>query len=84
MVGGVHGRVHVWQGGMHGRGHAWHEGMHGGGACMAGGCAWQGGMHDRVCAWQERWPLQRTVRILLKCIVVNKYFLQRMLFIYWL
>ena len=31
------------------------------------GCAWQG----RGRAWQERRPLQRTVRILLECILVS-------------
>ena len=32
-----------------------------------GGCMWRGeGRH----AWQERWPLQRTVRILLEYILV--------------
>ena len=37
MVGGMHGRGHVWQGGgMCGRGHAWQGGMHGRGhACHA-------------------------------------------------
>ena len=29
-------------------------------------------------AWQERRPLQRTVRILLECILVNLMFLDRM------
>ena len=37
-------------GGMHGREHAWQGGM-----CGRGGGP----------AWQERWPLQRAVRILL-------------------
>ena len=52
----------VWQGVMHGRRCAWQ-------GCMAIG-AWQG-----VCvaggghAWQEREPLQRTVCILLECIL---------------
>ena len=43
------------------------------GVCIAGGFvgqgeghAWQGGMR----AWQERLSLQRTVRILLECILV--------------
>ena len=47
-------------------GHAWQ------GVCMAGGHAWQGsgvwwgwGMRDRTR------PLQQTVRILLKCILVR-------------
>ena len=40
-------------------------GMHGeGGACMVKGSFMAGG------AWQERRPLQRTVRILLECILV--------------
>ena len=59
MAWGVHGREACVVGGMRGRG-----GMHGRGACMAGGCVWQG------CVWQERWPLQRAVRILLECILV--------------
>ena len=54
------------------------------GACMAGGLhvwghAWQGacvvgGVHSRgecVAGGSVRWPLQRTVRILLECIPVN-------------
>ena len=51
-------------------------------ACMAQGHAWQGGMAKRhawlggACvvggrAWQERWSLQRAVRILLECILVE-------------
>ena len=36
----------------------------GGGSCMAEWCEWRG------CAWQERRPLQRTIRILLECILV--------------
>ena len=63
---------------MHGKwgmcgkgGHAWTGQLHGRGACvvgvcMAGGVCFGGGCH----AWQERWPLQRTVRILLECILV--------------
>ena len=65
----------MWQsGGVCGGGHAWQ------GACVTGGmhgrgCAWQGGMCSRSMhggghAWQERRPLQRTVRILLECILV--------------
>ena len=45
----------VWQGGVRGRGTCMVAGMHSGG---------RGG------AWQERWPLQRAVRILLECILV--------------
>ena len=52
-------------GGMHGKGR-----LHGG-----GGHAWQGGMHGRGHACQERRPLQRTVRIILECILVLGYFL---------
>ena len=67
MVGGVHGRegmpgregMHLW--GVHGGVHG--RGIHG------RGHAWQGGL-----AWQDRWPLQRTVRILLECILVPKCF----------
>ena len=61
-----------------------------GGACMArGGCAWLR-VHGGVCgrganmvegmrgrgghAWQEIQPLQRTVRILLECILVSNCF----------
>ena len=34
-----------------------------------------GGIHGRgMCAWQERRPLQRRVRILLECILVEKNF----------
>ena len=64
MTGGVHGKGHVWwgvcmAGGMCGRGHAWQ------GVCMP----W--GVHGRGHAWQERQPLQRTVHILLECILVG-------------
>ena len=52
---------HAWQGVMHGGG----GGMHGRGLCMVGG-----GMHGRGREWQERQPLQRTVHILLECILV--------------
>ena len=63
MVGGVHGRE-----GMHGRGMCMAGGMHGTGMCVTGG------MCGRGHTWQERWPLQRAVRILLECIlVVNEY-----------
>ena len=74
---------HAWQGGMLGRGYVCGRGMHSGGeAYVAGGvrggvhawwgCAWQGGR-----AWQERRPLQRTVRILLECILVKGAFTLR-------
>ena len=58
---------HVWQGACVARGCAW-WGCAWQGAFVAGwrGHAYQGGMH----AWQERLPLQRTVRILLECILV--------------
>ena len=75
---------------MHGRGACMAGVMHGGcvcgrGACMVGGCtargpAWQGACKvaglgcGRGHAWQERWPLQRTVCILLECILVLKVF----------
>ena len=44
-------------------------------ACVKGGHTWQGGMHGGGHAWwgrawQERQPLQRTVHILLECILV--------------
>ena len=40
-------------------------------ACMAreGACV-AGSVHGRECVWKERRPLQRTVRILLECILV--------------
>ena len=70
---GMHGKgvcivrgVHG-RGGVHCRGHAW-QGCALQGACMAGGCA-----------WQQRRPLQRTVRILLECILVVNYFIMAIL-----
>ena len=59
------GGAYVWQGvcvagGMHGGG-VWR------GACIAGG----GGMCGVGNAWQEIRPLQRPVRILLECILVQ-------------
>ena len=63
MAGGMHAG-----GGVHGR-----RGMNdmmacmAGGACVAAGHSWRGG---GVHAWQERQPLQRTVCILLECILV--------------
>ena len=56
-------RGHAWQvGGMcGGGGHVWQGDMHGGGVCMAGGRAWQI-LRDTVN--------ERTVRILLECILV--------------
>ena len=51
-------------------GHACQGGMCGGGhVCLVGGCV-AGGMHGGGHAWQERWSLQRAVRILLECILV--------------
>ena len=52
---------------MHGRG---------GEACMAGWACMAGGLRGRGCvvvggAWQEKRPLQRVVRILLECILVQ-------------
>ena len=63
---------HAWQGACvagrgWGGGHVWQDGgdgMLGEGVCMAGGMCGEG------CAWHERQPLQRTVRILLECILV--------------
>ena len=75
----------VWQGGgicsagMHGRGCAWQGGVHGGGGmcgrevCVAGRACLAGGPGREGCAWQERRPLQRIVRILLECILVDLY-----------
>ena len=69
VVGGMHGRGHVWQGacmvrGVHGMGGICGRGMH-----SRGMHGWGGGR-----AWQERRPLQRTVCILLECIlVVNRF-----------
>ena len=76
MAGGICGRG-CMVGGMHGRGHAWQVGecvCVGGGMHCRGECGrghvWQGGVHGRGHVWQERQPLQRTVRILLECILV--------------
>ena len=55
--GGMHGRRVCVAGGMHGVGHVWQEGS-----------AWPEG--GRL-VWQDRRPLQRTVRILLECILVE-------------
>ena len=60
--------------------------VHGRGVCVAGVCVWQGGVLRRgVCVWrgvclagvhvwQERRSLQRTVHILLECILVLQFF----------
>ena len=83
VAGDVHGRGTCVAGGMHGwGGHAWLGMCKARGACVAVGCAWQGEgtcMAREACvvgvgrghAWQERWPLQRTVHILLECILVE-------------
>ena len=48
-------------------------GMHGRRACMTGGMHGEGGMCGRRGgrAWQENRQLQRTVRIVLECILVK-------------
>ena len=92
VVGGMHGRGHVWRGAcvavgscMAGGGHAWQGGMHG------RGHVWQGAVQGRVCggnAWWERWPLQRTVRIILECILVLnisvQYYFESIIFVIYL
>ena len=86
----LHLSVILFRGGMRGGGgHVWWWGMCGRGACVAGGMHGRGGLHGRggmhfggwqgVCvagghARQEIWPLQRTVRILLECILVKLVF----------
>ena len=67
MAGGMHGGG-ACIAGVCGRGACMSRGMCGRGACMAGG------MHGRGHAWQEGRPLQRTVRILLECILVLAFF----------
>ena len=65
MVGGMHGRGHVWYWGVHGGGgHVWQ----GRGACVAGGLC------DRGHVWQILRDAvnERAVRILLECILVLK------------
>ena len=60
--------------GLHGRGGACvvgdmcGRGCIGGGMCGKGACVARGAFYSRGHVWQERWPLQRTVRILLECI----------------
>ena len=61
---------YVWQRGVHSRGHVW-WGYAWQGACTAGGMCGEGHAWQWGHAWQERRPLQRTVRILLECILVN-------------
>ena len=59
-------------GGMRGRGASKAGGVCMVGACVADGHAWQGvSMAGEGCVWQERRPLQRTVCILLECILVK-------------
>ena len=48
---------------------------------MAEGHAWQGGVWWGGHAWQERRPLQRTVRILLECILVSRKKLNSLCFV---
>ena len=60
-------------GGMYDEGACAVRGIHGGGMC-GGGMHGRGNMHGRGHAWQERWPLQRAVRILLECILVFRLF----------
>ena len=67
MAGGHAWWGHAWQGDMHGRG------VCGRLTCMAGGHVWQGVCMSGGHAWQEKWQLQRAVRILLECILVYKY-----------
>ena len=68
-VGGGHmcGRGCVWQGACMAGGGCMHGGVCGQGACIAG----EGGMCGVGNAWQEIRPLQRPVRILLECILVQ-------------
>ena len=53
--------------------------MHLGGVCVGRGCVWTGGIVDREgCVdgtYISRWPLMRSVRILLEYILVCKMFL---------
>ena len=62
MAGGVHGKGMCMT-----EGHAW-QGMWG---IHDRGHAWQGGMQGRGHAWEERRPLERAIRILMKCIPVQ-------------
>ena len=76
VAGGVHGRGCV-AGGMH-VGACMAGCVCGRGACMGAcmlGHAWRGVPDRGACmrVWQERWPLQRAVRILLECILVLMY-----------
>ena len=78
--GGMHGEGGVYGmhgsgacmvvGGMHGRGYAWWEVCVAGGACVVVRDMHGGGGGCGEDTWQERRLLQRTVRILLECILV--------------
>ena len=74
--GGIHseGVVHG-EGGMCGEG-----GLSEGGVCGRGH-VWQWGRGGH--AWQERRPLQRTVCILLECILVNSYLRNHEIIFLW-
>ena len=78
----IHGGGHPWQRGMHDSSrHAWQgreEGIHGRGMCGRGGMA-EGTCMEGGHVWQERRPLQRTVRILLECILVYHNFRENFL-----
>ena len=66
------------EGGMYGKGGcAWQRGCMVKGVCGKGGaCVARGGMHGELGhVWQERRPLQRTVCILLECILVAHHFM---------
>ena len=76
--GGMYGKGHVWQEGCAWQGecvvgeHAW-WGEAWCGACVEGGSCTARDMcgGQELRAWQQRWPLQRTVRIILECILVS-------------
>ena len=51
-------------------GHVWQGAGMAGCVCCRGVCVTEG-IHGWGCAWQEKWPLQRLVRILLECILVR-------------
>ena len=55
--------------------HSVHRGLcvaKGGGICVKGVHVAKGDMHGKESCMQDRWPLKRTVRILLECILVTK------------
>ena len=86
MAGGVHGRGCACMVGVGGHGTescmvgacmTWEVGVQGKRVCVVGGMYGRG-VWMEGCAWwgtcvQERQPLQRTVRILLECILVFDY-----------